>query len=78
MPPTKFWIRPSRPAPVPCEARLQPTAPTRLPGKLDSLSPESAETFSAIGFLGRMLHQQEKVPVGMIVCAWGGSEAKHG
>lgn len=27
----------SRPAPVPCEARLQPTAPTRLPGKLDSL-----------------------------------------
>lgn len=44
---------------------------------MDSLVAESAETFSAVGFLfGRMLHQREKVPVGMIVCAWGGSEVE--
>lgn len=37
----------------------------------------SAETFSAIGFIfGRMLHQHERVPVGIIACAWGGSKVE--
>ena len=54
---------------------LQPRHDCR--GSWTVSSPESAETFSAIGFLfGRMLHQREKVPVGMIVCAWGGSEVE--
>ena len=40
-------------------------------------SSESAETFSAVGFLfGRLLHTSERVPVGMILCAWGGSKAR--
>lgn len=40
-------------------------------------SPESAETQSAVGFLfGRLLHQREKVPVGIITCAWGGSRVE--
>lgn len=40
-------------------------------------APQSAETFSAVGFLfGRMLHQRLKVPVGMITCAWGGSKVE--
>ena len=54
---------------------LQPRHDCR--GSWTVSSPVSAETFSAVGFLfGRMLHQREKVPVGMIVCAWGGSEVE--
>ena len=38
---------------------------------------ESAEIFSAVGFLfGRQLHKQLNVPVGMITCAWGGSKVE--
>ena len=37
----------------------------------------SAETCSAIGFIfGRMLHLHNKVPVGIIVSAWGGSKVE--
>lgn len=36
---------------------------------------ESAETFSAVGFIfGRNLHKQLNVPVGMIASTWGGSK----
>lgn len=38
---------------------------------------ESAEIFSAVGFLfGRQLHKQLNVPVGMITCTWGGSKVE--
>lgn len=38
---------------------------------------ESAEIFSAVGFLfGRQLHKQLNVPVGMIACTWGGSKVE--
>ncbi len=46
-------------------------------GKWEVASPESAVGFSAVGFLfGRLLHQREKMPVGVITCAWGGSSVE--
>lgn len=40
-------------------------------------SPETAATFSAVGFIfGRLIHEVLNVPVGLIHNAWGGSEAE--
>lgn len=40
-------------------------------------STQSAETFSAIGFIfGRELQKRLGVPVGMIACCWGGSKVE--
>src|SRR5436305_430318 len=43
-------------------------------GKWEVCTPETAATFSAVGyFFGRQLHQTLDVPVGLIDDAWGGS-----
>src|SRR5690606_6782140 len=40
-------------------------------------TPNTAEIFSAIGFIfGRQLHKQLNVPVGIILSAWGGSKVE--
>ena len=45
-------------------------------GKWSASTPESAASFSAVGFMfGRYLHNILKVPVGLIDNAWGGSAA---
>src|SRR5206468_9038251 len=43
-------------------------------GKWEVCTPETAATFSAVGyFFGRQLHQTLDVPIGLIDDAWGGS-----
>src|SRR5262249_39844321 len=43
-------------------------------GKWEVCSPQTAATFSAVGyFFGRQLHQTINVPIGLIDDAWGGS-----
>jgi len=43
-------------------------------GKWELCTPETAATFSAVGyFFGRQLHQTLDVPIGLIDDAWGGS-----
>jgi sialate O-acetylesterase len=43
-------------------------------GKWEAVSPETARSFSAVGyFFGRQLHQTLDVPIGLIDDAWGGS-----
>jgi sialate O-acetylesterase len=50
---------------------------TDFKGQWQSSTPESAKTFSAVGFLyGRYLHEILGVPVGLINNAWGGSAAE--
>ena len=46
-------------------------------GEWNVCSPQSVERFSAIGYLfGRQLHQDLKVPVGLINSSWGGTVAE--
>ena len=46
-------------------------------GQWKASTPESAKTFSAVGFLyGRYLHEILNVPVGLIDNSWGGSAAE--
>jgi len=46
-------------------------------GKWEVCSPETVRTFSAVGyFFGREIHQQLKVPVGLIGTYWGGTPAE--
>lgn len=46
-------------------------------GEWTPCTPETAERFSAIGYLfGRQLHQELKVPVGLINSSWGGTVAE--
>ncbi len=46
-------------------------------GQWQACTPETAATFSAVGFFfGRQLHQTLDVPVGLIDNAWGGSAAE--
>lgn len=43
-------------------------------GKWETCSPQSVAVFSAVGyFFGRTLHQELKVPVGLISSNWGGT-----
>ena len=45
-----------------------------VPAKWERSSPESAATFSAIGYyFGLKLHEELKVPVGIVLSAWGGT-----
>jgi sialate O-acetylesterase len=45
-----------------------------VPAKWDRSSPESAASFSAVGYyFGLKLHEELKVPVGIIQSAWGGT-----
>ena len=45
-----------------------------VPAKWARSSPESAATFSAIGYyFGLKLHEELKVPVGIVLSAWGGT-----
>lgn len=45
-----------------------------VPAKWARCSPESAASFSAIGYyFGLKLHEELKVPVGIILSAWGGT-----
>jgi sialate O-acetylesterase len=45
-----------------------------VPAKWERSAPESAATFSAIGYyFGLKLHEELKVPVGIIQSAWGGT-----
>jgi len=40
-------------------------------------TPKSAGSFSAVGyFFGRRLHNELKVPIGLIMCEWGGTAAE--
>ncbi len=40
-------------------------------------NPDNVEKFSAVGyFFGRDLHKARNVPIGLIQCAWGGTEAE--
>jgi sialate O-acetylesterase len=46
-------------------------------GRWEACTPQTAQSFSAIGFLfGRLLHQALDVPVGLIDDSWGGSAAE--
>src|SRR5205823_2491793 len=46
-------------------------------GKWEVCSPQTAATFSAVGyFFGRQLHQTLDVPIGLIDDAWGGSSCE--
>jgi sialate O-acetylesterase len=50
---------------------------TDFKGRWESSTPQTAKTFSAVGFLyGRYLHEILGVPVGLINNAWGGSAAE--
>ncbi len=50
---------------------------TDFKGAWAAATPETARTFSAVGFFyGRLLHQVLDVPVGLIDNAWGGSAAE--
>jgi len=43
-------------------------------GRWAACTPQTAARFSAVGyFFGRRLHQELKVPIGLIHCSWGGS-----
>lgn len=47
-------------------------------GKWEVCSPETVGAFSAVGyFFGRKLHQDLKVPVGLIHTSWGGTPAEY-
>ena len=54
------------------------TQPTRdLHEQWEVCSPRTVPDFSAVGyFFGREIHQREKVPVGLIMNAWGGMPAE--
>ena len=50
---------------------------TDFKGKWESSTPQTAKTFSAVGFLyGRYLHEILGVPGGLINNAWGGSASE--
>jgi len=56
-----------------------PNRPSTTPkddqdGKWQVCSPETASRFSAVGyFFGRTLHQELKVPIGLLNASWGGT-----
>ncbi|MDR0336907.1 MAG: sialate O-acetylesterase [Planctomycetaceae bacterium] len=46
-------------------------------GKWEPCTPKSVPNFSAVAFFfGRKLHQDLKIPVGLIHCSWGGSSCE--
>jgi sialate O-acetylesterase len=56
---------------------LSPTPNTDAGGNWVVCSPQTAPDFSAVGFFfARALHQAEKVPVGILFSAWGGTPAE--
>lgn len=53
------------------------TPQTQCKGAWVVCTPQTAGSFSAVGyFFGREVHQQEKVPVGLIGSYWGGTPAE--
>ena len=51
--------------------------PIRLPRRLESLTPESAADFSAVGFhFGKQLSENLNVPIGLIDTSWGGKKVE--
>ena len=59
-------------------AKRKTTDQNVVPAKWIACSPETVTGFSATAyFFGRELHKQFKVPVGIIVCAWGGTMAEN-
>ena len=55
--------------------RVSKTTPQNdFVGKWEACSPQNLSEFSAVlYFFGRKLHQDLKIPVGLIHCSWGGS-----
>ena len=50
------------------------TPQEKLQGNWEKCTPQTAAEFSAVGyFFGRQMHQNVKVPIGLIDNAWGGS-----
>jgi len=57
---------------VPCESSNTPLEDVL--GKWTECTPETAATFSAAGyFFGRKLHNELKIPIGLINASWGGT-----
>ena len=60
---------------VPKSIKTEPQSDTK--GNWVACSPETVGSFSAVGyFFGRALHQDLKVPVGLIHTSWGGTPAE--
>ncbi len=59
------------------EKRIASKPREDVSGRWERCRPESAGTFSAVGyFFGKNIHQQRRVPVGMIHASWGGTPAE--
>lgn len=54
-----------------------PTRQDNTPGQWTECRPETMKDFSAVAyFFGRELHQELKVPIGLINASWGGTRAE--
>lgn len=59
---------------VPKVAKTNPQKKLLVPAAWQESNPESVKTFSAIGyFFARAIHQDQKVPIGIIQSAWTGT-----
>jgi sialate O-acetylesterase len=54
--------------------KIQKDLPNRNEHKWESYTPHNAGSFSAVGYyFGKYIHEQTKIPIGLINAAWGGT-----
>ena len=57
--------------------KLSPTPETTVSGSWVTCSPQTVGRFTAVGFyFARALHQELKVPIGIVHSSWGGTDAE--